>query len=72
MHAVFRHVFNVKRAACSGYIAVDVEYLYKISGNIFLMTSTSQSIANEHTLLNRKHICDASELLSTREFTQLG
>ena len=28
-----------------------------------------KSIANEHTLLNRKHICGASELFCTTDFT---
>ena len=55
------------------YNTVDVEYFYKTSVSIFPMPHIRRkSIANEHTLLNRKHICDASELLCTRDFTQLG
>jgi hypothetical protein len=55
------------------YSTVDVEYFYKTSGNIFPMPHAHcKSIAKEHTLLNRKHTCDASEGLRTRNFTQLG
>jgi hypothetical protein len=55
------------------YSTVDVEYFYKTSGNIFPMPhARCKSIANEHTLLNRKHTCDASEGLCTSNFIQLG
>ena len=55
------------------YNTVYVEYFYKTSVSIFPMLLVRyKSIANEHTLLNRKHIRDASEPLCTRDFTPLG
>jgi hypothetical protein len=54
------------------YNTVDVEYFYK-TGNIFPMTRVRcKGVANEYTLLNRKHTCDARKLLCTGVFTQLG
>jgi hypothetical protein len=54
------------------YNTADVEYFYKTSVSIFSMPHLHcKSIANEHTLLNRKLINDASELRCTRDFTQL-
>jgi hypothetical protein len=54
------------------HTTLDVEYIYK-TGNIFPMTlAHCKGIANEHTLLNRKHVCDARKLLCTRDFTKLG
>jgi hypothetical protein len=51
------------------YNTVDVEYFYETSGKIFSMPHVlCKSTANEHTLLNGK--LDASELLSTTDFTQ--
>ena len=43
------------------YSTVDVESFYKTSGNIFPMQ-----------LYIAKYICDASEPLCIRDFTQLG
>jgi hypothetical protein len=55
------------------YSTVDVECFYKTSFSILPMPhARCKSIANEHTLLNRKHICDANERLCIRDFTQLG
>jgi len=55
------------------YNTLDVEYFYKISVTIFPMPHVyCKSIANEHTLLNRKDICGASELFCTRKFTEFG
>jgi len=55
------------------YNILDVEYFYKTSVTIFPMPHVDcKSIANEHTLLNRKYICGGSELFCTRDFTQFG
>jgi len=55
------------------YSTADVEYSYKTSVSIFPEPhARCKSIANEHTLLNRKHTCDVSECLCTRNFTWLG
>ena len=55
------------------YSTVDVEYFYKTSGNIFPMPLVQcKNIDNGHTLLNRNQVCDASEPLRIRDFTQLG
>jgi len=78
-HKIFIKFFNTEGfkilmailCVAFSYNTFDVEYFYKTSGNIFSMTHVHcKSIANEHTLLNGKH--DASELLSTIDFTQLG
>jgi len=53
------------------YNNVNVEYFYKT--DIFSMTCVHcKGTANEHTLLNRKHICDARRLLYIEVFTQPG
>jgi hypothetical protein len=55
------------------YSTVDVKYFYKTSGNILPMPKKKKkNIHSGHTLLNRNHVCDASEPLCIRDFTQVG